>query len=85
MNEFFEKVCNQFDKHITDEIFLFIQNDRELMSEYLHLVASNGNLDTVNSNLAKHISKHYGIVNSNETEENPQSTLIQTHAKFEKK
>ena len=67
---------------ITNDIFLIIQNDRELMKEYLRSLESSS-LDTVNQTIGKEIKKAYGLVNINEREDNPSCTLIQSHQKFE--
>ena len=67
---------------ITNDIFLIIQNDRELMKEYLRSFESSS-LDTVNQTIGKEIKKAYGLVNINEREDNPSCTLIQSHQKFE--
>lgn len=39
MKDFLRKILNQFADDITDKVFLLIQNDKELMAEYLMLEA----------------------------------------------
>ncbi|HCT93309.1 MAG: hypothetical protein A2X19_00490 [Bacteroidetes bacterium GWE2_39_28] len=73
------KILNQ---KITNEIFLIIQNDRELMHNYLRAVESNG-LDNVNQTIGKEVKKAYKLKNLNDREDNPTCTLIQSHQKFE--
>lgn len=67
----------KMNKKIKDEIFLIIQNDRELMYEYLRAVKANG-FNTVDQQIAKEIKKAYSFVNINERENNPSCTLIQS-------
>lgn len=45
--EFAQKVINKFNEELTDLVFLYIENDTELMHDYLRLV-SDKDLDTVN-------------------------------------
>jgi len=69
-------------KRITNEIFMIIQNDRILMHEYLRAVETEG-LDTVNRAIGKMVKTSYNLVNTDDREENPACTLIQSHQKFE--
>ncbi len=69
-------------KRITNEIFLIIQNDRNLMYEYLKAVEQNS-LTTVNQNIGKAVKDKYHLENLNDREDNPSCTLIQSHTVFE--
>jgi len=69
-------------KRITNEVFLTIQNNRELMLEYLRAVEENG-LDTVNQTIGREVKAAYQLANVTEREDNPSCTLIQSHQKFE--
>jgi hypothetical protein len=69
-------------KRITNEIFLIIQNNRELMHNYLRAVEKNG-LDTVNQQIGKAVKEQYQLVNMDDREDNPSCTLIQSHQKFQ--
>lgn len=80
--EIAEEAIRRMNKKITNEIFLIIQNDRDLMKEYLRAVESKG-LDSVNQIIGKEVKNSYGLVNVNEREDNPSCTLIQSHQKFE--
>ena len=73
---------SRMNKRITNEVFLIIQNDRELMSEYLRAVERDG-LDSVNQVIGKTIKEKYNLINVNEREDNPSCTLIKSHTKFE--
>ncbi len=77
-----QEAIAQMNKRITNEIFSLIQNDRQLMYEYLRAVEHNG-LDTVNQQIGKAVKTQYQLINLNEREDNPSCTLIQSHQKFE--
>lgn len=80
--EIADEAIRKFNKRITDEIFLTIQNDRYLMKEYLRAVEDKG-LDHVNQTIGKAVKTKYGLNNFEEREDNPSCTLIQSHQKFE--
>ncbi len=80
--EIAQEAIRRMNKRITNEIFLIIQNDRELMKEYLRAIENN-NLDTVNQTIGKEVKIAYGLINVNDRENNPLCTLIQSHQKFE--
>jgi hypothetical protein len=69
-------------RKITDEIFLIIENNVELMHQYLLEVEAKG-VGYVNSNIGKAVKKNYDLTNANEREEHPSSSLIQSHQIFE--
>jgi hypothetical protein len=66
---------------ITDEVFLIIQNDPELMHEYLRAVEESG-LDTVNQQIGKAVKTRFDLTNDDVREKNPRSTLIRSHQMF---
>lgn len=76
-----EEAIRRLNKRITNEVFLIIQNDRELMHVYLKAVEDNG-LDIVNQTIGKKIKTSYHLINLNEREDNPSCTLIQSHQEF---
>jgi len=82
IEELAENAISILNKRITNEIFLIIHSDRDLMHEYLHLVEEK-NLQTVNMGLGKKIKQAYGLDNLDEREDNPSCTLIKSHQKFE--
>lgn len=82
LSDFTEKVMRQYSKNITDEIFIMIQNDKELMYEYLKLVEANG-LTIVNQQIGKKIKNRFSLDNELTRNELPKSTLIQSHQEFE--
>jgi len=77
-----KEAIRRMNKKITNEIFLIIQSNRDLMKEYLRAVESNG-LDNVNQTIGKAVKKAYKLENINDREDNPLCTLIQSHQKFE--
>ena len=77
-----KEAIRRMNKQITNEIFLIIQNDRDLMSHYLRAVET-GSLDNVNQTIGKIVKQTYNLVNANDREDNPSCTLIQSHQKFE--
>ncbi len=79
--EMAEKAIAKMNERITDEIFIIIQNDRELMRDYLYAVQENG-LRSVNTTIGKEVKDSYGLTNADEREGNPKCTLIQSHQIF---
>ena len=77
-----DEAISRMNKKITDEVFLIIQNDRELMQDYLRAVEIKGH-DAVNRVIGKAIKTQYHLSNLNEREDNPACTLIQSHQMFE--
>lgn len=84
MNVFLNLLFERFESQITDNIFCFVQNDKELMKAYLDLVAENGNLQFVNSHIAQEIAKRYGLEYLRLSEKEPKSKLIQTYSELRK-
>ncbi|MHA1981096.1 MAG: hypothetical protein ACTSXN_08400 [Promethearchaeota archaeon] len=81
-NELGKKAIQKLNARITNEVFLIIQSDKELMYAYLRLVEAKG-FNTVNQSIGKEVKKEYGLINLNDREDNPSCTLIQSHQKFD--
>ena len=79
----FDQLFAAYEKKITDQIFCFIQNNKELTKDYLDLVVAQGNLGYVNSQIAQEIAKRYGLHNTR-IEGIPTTNLIQTYSELEK-
>lgn len=77
--EFAQKVIDKFNEELTDLIFQYIENDAELMHDYLRLV-SDKDLDTVNKALGRKIKEKFDVDNL-ERNTNPKSKLIQSYMK----
>ena len=75
------EAIKKMNKKITNEIFLIIQTDRELMQQYLRAVETDG-LNTLNQTIGKKIKEEYHLENMDDREDNPTCTLIQSHQKF---
>ena len=78
-----EEVISSFNKTITDEIFIRIQEDRDFMRRYLEAVQEEG-LDNVNKSIGKAVKAAYNLTDLEEDgrEDYPISTLIKSHQRF---
>lgn len=65
---------------ITDHVFVVIQDNRELMQQYIDQVEANGK-DTVNRTIGKYVKNRLNLTNLDERENAPQSTLIASYEK----
>jgi len=68
ISQFTQSVLNEFTERLTDQVFLFIENDRELMGQYLHTVEGK--------------ELHFGLESKGEKCNTPNSKLIQGYEKF---
>ncbi len=82
LDVFVKVLLERFSGEITDKVFLMIQNDRELMQEYLHLVHENG-VKAVNTFIGKEVKSKYKLVNQSARQEEPKSILIKSHQIFD--
>jgi hypothetical protein len=85
LNDFKKKVVDEFTTHLTDKVFLMIQNDKELMKEYLSVIEEGSSLAYINSEIAKEIKKRYDLDNLDRKNEMPVSNLIQSYELFKTK
>ncbi len=74
-----KKALNKFTKRITDEWFMFIQNDSTLLKEY-HEAVKEGTQQGVNSALGKIITEAYHLENLG-IETKPDCTLLKKYTK----
>ena len=81
LENFIKRVISLKNRPITDEIFLLIQHDRDLMQNYLRLVENEG-LNQVNRQIGKAVKKAYRLNDDEIREDNPHSTLIRSHQIF---
>ena len=81
LENFIKRVISLKNRTITDEIFLLIQHDRDLMQNYLRLVENEG-LNQVNRQIGKAVKKAYRLNDDEIREDNPHSTLIRYHQIF---
>jgi len=80
--EYAESVISHFNKRITNQVFLSIQNDPHLMHEYLQVVSEHG-VQAVNMAIGRAVKDSYHLSNMNDREDAPTCTLIQSHQIFE--
>jgi len=77
-----EAAVSRINQRITDEVFLEIQGDRELMRTYLSLVEKNGS-SAVNRGIGKYVKRRFNLIDADRREDAPKSTLIYSHQIFE--
>ena len=90
LNEFLKEVLEKFTREITDQFFLFIENDKDLFQKYLRVIGRKGNLDQTNLQLGKKLKKYFYL---DDIEENnkpvkcktPKSKLITQYTEHCKK
>ncbi len=83
-NAFTQKVLEKFTEQITDQVFLMIQNDRSLYTEYCNQCHSQGK-DKLNRELGKDIKDYFGLKNCGEAKlEEVKSVLITSCTKHKK-
>lgn len=86
LTKFCEDVLKDFKNNITDAVFCYLQNDKELMCRYLELVRRyEKGKQTVNSQLAQAITREYGLKSANQKNETPNSVLIEGFTELEGK
>lgn len=83
LNNYIEKLLVGFDEQVTDSLFRYIQEDRVRMNEYLDVVAKVGDLQEVNKQIGRAVTRHYNLKGF-DTEENPKNTLTLTYSKLKK-
>lgn len=88
VEQFMGKAMPRFEtkatQEITDLFFLFVQNDKELMKDYLDTVAQTGDLQTVNREISRRLAKELQVVSTGVKNENPSSNLIQSFSERSK-
>lgn len=80
--QFAESVISSFNKRITNQVFLGIQNNPHLMHEYLKVVSEHG-VQGVNMAIGRAVKDAYHLSDMNDREDEPTCTLIQSHQMFE--
>ena len=74
-----KKLLSRFTRQLTDQVFLFLQQDPELYEEYQALVRDSSP-NGVNSVLGRMITEAYDLVNLNK-ETHPQSPLLKKYTR----
>jgi len=84
LTKFCEDVLNEFKNNITDAVFCYLQNDKELMSRYLKLVKDYGKgKQTVNSQLAQAITREFELKSTEHKNVVPNSVLIESFTELD--
>ena len=78
LEEFKVRALSRFTREITDIFFQYIENDKELLQEYLRTIGRDSDLDTVNKALGLAVKEWFALENGNEIS-NPQSKLIRSY------
>jgi hypothetical protein len=81
MNEYVEQVVDRFVTDITDYLFLSIEQDDDLMREYILNLSNYG--DNLNRAIGKKIKEKLSLDNGEENEK-PKSRLIQSYTRHTK-
>lgn len=76
---FIDSALARFTEQITDRLFLFIQENKDLMDKYREAVCRDG-LQEVNKSLGMAVKNHFNLDNDGE-ESNPKSLLISSYHK----
>ena len=90
LEEFKNEALTKFTKEITDIFFCFIENDRELLYEYLIVLGRENNLDQTNRKLGEEMKNWFNLENIMVNEERkinkkPKSKLIRSYTEHVKK
>ena len=84
-----QKLCNdiikEFALHITDYVFLTIEDDKALLKRYLDQIAASRSLKQVNSFLGNQIKEQLNVGDAPGRGKNPRSKLIQSYKKHKLK
>jgi hypothetical protein len=75
--EFAQKVVEKFSLELTDQLFLYIENDKELMQDYLRVITENG-IHKTNKDLGAEFKELFFVDNLEETDQ-VKSKLIKTY------
>ena len=76
--EFQQKALTQFTREITDIFFCYIENDKELLQDYLRVIGRDSNLDETNMSLGAAVKDWFRLKNGS-MNLNPSSKLIRSY------
>jgi len=86
LKQFCDDVLKEFKDNITDAVFCYLQSDKELMRRYFSLMRDyERGKQTINSQLAQSITREFGLKSTNQTNETPNSVLIESFSELEEK
>jgi hypothetical protein len=78
LEQFQQKALSQFTKEITDIFFCYIENDKELMQDYLRVIGRENTLDNTNMDLGAAVKAWFALENG-AVNSNPKSKLIRSY------
>ena len=90
LNEFLNEALEDFTREITDQFFLFIENDQNLFQKYLRVIGRDSNLDQTNLQIGKRVKNYFGLDDIKVDDEiieckTPKSKLIKSYTEHNKK
>ena len=83
LTQFQQKALKQFTKEITDIFFCYIENDRELLGDYLRVIGRDDTLDNTNMKLGAAVKEWFNLKNGLENKA-PNSKLIKSYTEHKK-
>ena len=75
------EAISRLKSHATDAAFLVIQNDHELMVDYLHAVEAEG-WKSVNMKIGRAVKVAFPDMSKGERNRNPETVLAQSFSEF---
>lgn len=86
LSQFCDEVLKEFNDNITDAVFCYLQSNKELMCKYFTLIREyDKGKQTVNSQLARAITREFGLKSTNQKNKTPNSILIEGFSELEEK
>ncbi len=87
MKVVFSKFSQEVNKDITDDVFLFIEHDKDLKKEYDRIVKLTHYDGTVNKRIGVLVKIHFGLTNEDEDGigHHPKSALINSYQIYKKR
>ena len=81
LEDFKDDVLKRFTRELADQLFLYIERDRDLMHEYLAILGKENGTDETNQVLVLALKKYFGL---NEEGENhsPKSVILSSYTRF---
>lgn len=78
LSQFQQKALSKFTQEITDIFFCYIENDKELLQDYLRVIGRENALDNTNMTLGAAVKEWFRLDNGVENS-NPKSKLIRSY------
>ena len=76
--QFQQRALTQFTREITDIFFCYIENDKELLQDYLRVIGRDSNLDETNMSLGAAVKDWFDLENG-DVNRDPKSRLIRSY------